>query len=284
MSRLSLIEQALVAYGTRFPNHPRKWWLHERLRTRLGVSVDRAMEVRRQGLRWRLNPADFAERNLFWLGTKDPWDLQRLRSLTRPGDVVVDVGANFGYYGISLARHVAPGGLVHALEPIPTNFDRLRHHIAANHLEAIVRAYRLGAGDRAETVRMHVPEGNSGHAAVSSGGEVADVPLTTLNAFVKAEGLDRVNTVVLDVEGYEERALMGAHGMLERFRPMVVVELFPPVMHEQGSSPEAVARVLRGMGYRLFHTRRRRLIPLETMPQGDVRINAFAIHRDRPAP
>jgi len=32
MAELSLQERTLLFYGTRLPNHPRKWWLHDRLR------------------------------------------------------------------------------------------------------------------------------------------------------------------------------------------------------------------------------------------------------------
>ena len=90
-------------YGTRLPNHPRKWWIHGRLRQWLGVVVDRDIEVVRDGLRWSLNPADFGHNSLFWLGVKDPWDLHHLCRLVHPDDVILDVGANFGYYAVTLA-------------------------------------------------------------------------------------------------------------------------------------------------------------------------------------
>src|SRR5262245_32474222 len=95
---LSPLERLLLAYGTQLPNHPRKWWLHPKLRNLLKVHLDREVEVVRGGLKWSLNPADFPQESLFWLGTKDTWDLDQLCKHVGSGGVVLDVGSNFGHY------------------------------------------------------------------------------------------------------------------------------------------------------------------------------------------
>ena len=123
---------------------------------------------------------------------------------------------------------------------------------------------------------MTEPAGNSGHTAIAADGEISGVELTTIDAFAASERLDRLDVLVLDVEGFE--SARSQHSItLDRFAPLVMVELFPPVMAVQGSTPVAVARVLTDLGYRLFHTRRGRLLPLETLPSGDGRVNAFGI-------
>jgi FkbM family methyltransferase len=279
---LSLIERLLVGYGTLVPNHPRKWWLHPKLRKWLGIRVDRELEVVREGLRWSLNPADFPQESLFWLGTKDTWDLFHLRQYVVPGGVVLDVGSNFGHYALNLAAAMNRIGEVHALEPDPDNFEHLRRHIAWNGLEEVVQARCLGVSDRPETVAMKRHPGNSGHTAIAPQGEIGGITLTTLDAYCKGAGLDRLDVIVLDVEGYEERALRGAEKTLSQFKPIVLVELFEPVMEQQGSSPEAAARLLTDHGYQLFAAHKDRLEPLTVMPTGDLGRNAFAFHRDKP--
>jgi hypothetical protein len=130
VAELSLLERLFLVYGTVLPNHPRKWWLHPQLRKWLGVRVDREMEVVRGGLRWSLNPSDFPHDGLFWLGSKDTWDLHHVQQYVAPGGVVLDVGANFGHYALSLATAMNRVGQIHALEPDPVNFERLCRHIA----------------------------------------------------------------------------------------------------------------------------------------------------------
>ena len=70
--------------------------------------------------------------NIFWLGTKDTWDLRQLCQCVAPGDVVLDVGSNFGHYALNLATAMKRVGQIHALEPDPVNFERLCRHIAWN--------------------------------------------------------------------------------------------------------------------------------------------------------
>ncbi len=278
MPRMSLLERSLLSYGTRFPDHPRKWWLHSHLRQWLGVAIARDVEVVRDGLRWSLNPADYGHNSLFWLGTKDTWDIHQLQGCVRPDDVILDVGANFGYYSVTLAAGLDRRCRVHALEPNPANFDRLCRHISWNGLDRVVQAHRLGVSDRNETVTMTRPAENTGHAAVVPNGEIPGVTLTTLDSFCESLALDRLDVLILDVEGYEERALKGAVRTLARFKPLVFVEFFPPVMDRQGSDPEAAARILTGLGYQLFAARRDRLEPLTAMPTGDHGVNAFGFH------
>jgi len=281
VTELSLTERLLLGYGTLVPNHPRKWWLHPKLRKWLGIRVDRELEVIRGGLRWSLNPADFPQESLFWLGAKDTWDLFHLRQYVVPGGVVLDVGSNFGYYAVNLAAAMNRVGQVHALEPDPDNFEHLRRHIAWNGLDDVVQAFCLGVSDHPETVAMKRHPGNSGHTAIAPAGEIDGVTLTTLDAYCERAALNRLDVVVIDVEGYEERVLRGAEQTIARFKPIVFVELFAPVMEQQGSTPEAAARVLTDHGYKLFAAYKDRLEPLTVMPTGDLGRNAFAFHRDK---
>ena len=63
--------------------------------------------------------------SLFWLGTKDTWDLRHLCRLVRPGGVAIDAGSNFGYHALDLAGPLGRDGRIHALEPNPANYERL---------------------------------------------------------------------------------------------------------------------------------------------------------------
>lgn len=281
MVGLSLIERGLVFYGTRVVDHPRKWWLHTRLRRLFNVSIDQDIDVVREGLHWSLNPADFGHDSLFWLGTKDRWDIYHLRRLVPPDSVILDVGANFGYYSLTIAHALKSHCQIHAIEPNPSNFDRLQRHIKLNGFEGSIQPYCFGVSDHPETVNMSQPADNSGHTAVAANGEIRGVALTTLDDFCETRGLNRLDVLVLDVEGLEERALRGAARTIARCRPLIFVELFPPVMQLQGSSPGAATQILTSLGYELFAARRTFLEPLSVMPTGDVRKNAFGFHRDR---
>ena len=145
MAELSALEQTLLFYGTRFPSHPRKWWLHDRLRRFFRVDIDRDIEVVRNRMRWSLNPADFEHEGLFWLGTKDKWDLYHMRRMLGPGSVFFDIGANFGYYSLTIATALDRQCQVHTFEPNPRTYARLCRHIQWNGLQNVVLATPGGA-------------------------------------------------------------------------------------------------------------------------------------------
>jgi FkbM family methyltransferase len=282
MSTPSLVTRALVLYGARFPDHPRKWWLHDRLRKWLAVRVeDREFRVKRRGLWWSLNPADHAHAGLFWMGARYPWEMHHLRRLLPRGCTVLDVGANYGYCAIVLAAALEKRCRVLAIEPEPENFARLQKHVQWNGLGDIVQGYELGVADVEGTAAMTKPAGNSGHARIVSDQEPRKIAVSTLDAFCEARGLEQLDAILLDVEGYEDRALRGAAKTLDRFRPLVVVELWPPAMQQQGTSVEAVAEELEKHDYRLFAPHRRQLLPLAELPQGDAGVYAFCFHKDR---
>jgi FkbM family methyltransferase len=275
MGELSLIGKLLVWYGTHFPNHPRKWWLHEHLRHLFGVCPDVPIEVKRHGLNWILNPADYTDSSLFWLDSRDDEDMRCVQQLVTPGAVICDIGANYGYYSLSLAAALKRRCHIYSIEPDPDNYKRLCDHISLNNMNEIVEAYSVGVSDRSETVSMHRPKANSGHSAVNPNGKNKGINLGKLDDFFNEHQIEQCDLLFLDVEGYEERALCGAKSTISRCRPIIFVELFPPVMKSQGSSPQSVAGILGKYDYQIYFNNRGSLELLLIMPSGDERINAF---------
>src|SRR5882757_2876650 len=77
-----------------------------------------------------------------------------VRRLVEPGQSVVDVGANVGYYTLLFASLVGESGHVHAFEPFPANAHLLEKSIAENSLSAVVSLRQKAIGDRAGTLRL----------------------------------------------------------------------------------------------------------------------------------
>jgi FkbM family methyltransferase len=282
MSEQSLATRALVFYGSRLPDHPRKWWVHDRLRRWLDVKVaDRDLRVKRRGLWWSLNPADHAHAGLYWMGAKYTWEIHHLHRLLSPGCVVLDVGANYGYCAITLAAALKKQCRVLAVEPDAENFARLTRHVEWNELLDTVTCHAFAVSDAPGAAEMEKPAGNSGHAHIAAERADGKVAVTTLDALSESQGLKRLDALLLDVEGFEDRALRGAAKTIDRFHPLIVVELWTPAMQQQNSSVHAVANVLAEYGYRLFHPHRRQLLPLTELPTGDTGIYAFCFHKDR---
>jgi len=257
--------------------HPGQWRVHAALRGLLKAHVDANLAVERQGLRWVLNPSDFPQENLFWLGESDRWDLFHARRMVRPGSVIFDVGANFGYYALMLAAGLRSECEVHAFEPTDATFERLSQHIALNRMEC-VHAHRLALSDAPGTATMQGRNGNSGAAFVEPG--AGEVQVTTLDAFVGERGIRRLDFMKIDVEGFEEKVLRGGEWVLRELRPAILLEIQPTTLERAGSSVRRLADLLTSHGYVLRQANRERLVPLVLSDAPGYLVNGFAV----PAP
>ena len=277
MANQSLLFRLLLFYGIRFPYHRGKGWLHGRLLKLFNIHVDEEFDVVREGLHWRLNPADFVQADVFWLGRKDFYDVFHLRYLLQPGHVFLDIGANFGYYSVVLGSGRRNQCTLHAFEPNPATLRRLRYHVEVNGLNGTVRIHDVALADRVGEAALDTSAANSGRANVVAPDTAATpVKLTTLDTFCDEKQLTRLDLVKIDVEGFEERLLLGSRQALRRWQPVLLIEIDPPRLREKGSSAERVMALLREQGYHFFVSQRRSLQPLLNPPEDEnAHLNVF---------
>ena len=177
----------------------------------------------------------------------------------RPGDVVLDVGGGWGDSALYFAAAVGPAGRVYTFELEPGNLAVLRANLALNpELAQRIEVVELAVWDRSGRQVAFSPAGAStrvsgeataGAPGGAAGGATGIVETVTIDEFVAARGLDRVDLVKLDIEGAERRALDGAGGTLARFKPSLALSAY----HREDdlfALPAAIAGL--GLGYRLY--------------------------------
>lgn len=272
----SLRFRALEIYGTRL-NHRGQWLIHEKLRKLLHVDVDTELEIQRDGLRWTLNPSDHMHAGVFWLGAQDYWDIYHIKRFLKPGDIIFDVGANFGYYSIILSSALRKQCTVHAFEPNPPTCDRLLKNIELNDLGDVINVHRIGLSDTEGRGSMIERSDNSGAATIDTTSDEGSAILTTLDEFCEAQRIDRIDFMKIDIEGFEERLIHGGSHSLGKLKPKILIELNPPTLARENSSVERIAELLGNLGYKLYASHRRKLLPLERLPQGDEIVNALCL-------
>ena len=136
----------------------------------------------------------------------------------RADGVCVDVGANIGLKAMQLA-HLAPQGLVVAVEAGPRIHECLEANIAANGLGNVATEH-AAITDHHGTVRF-AESSAFGHIAPDG----AEVPATTLATLLDRHGLDRLDFLKLDVEGFEFPILRSSHPLFVRHGTVVCFEL-----------------------------------------------------------
>lgn len=138
-------------------------------------------------------------------------ELDFLRAHTPQGGVCVDVGANVGTYAIVLARHVGAGGKVIAIEPHPVTHARLAFNRAASGFTQVVLV-AAAAGPSDGELMIETDGDNLGASHIVSGERASRairVPSLRLQRILGDAGVDHVDALKIDVEGFEDRVLTG---------------------------------------------------------------------------
>jgi FkbM family methyltransferase len=190
---------------------------------------------------------EYVGRALDLYGEAHGLELDFLGRIVRPGQTVLDVGANIGDHALAFARMTGPTGLVWAIEPQPGAFRLLCANLALNrvgHVMTLQAAAGAAPGRTRVPVLDYAKPGNYG--GVAAGGDWGvEVPVVAIDAL----GLAACHLLKLDVEGMENEALAGAARTIARCRPLLYVE-----NDREERSRELIER-MGALGYRLWwHT------------------------------
>jgi len=198
-----------------------------------------------RGMVYRIN--DITGLSPWYSGTER--DHQKaFKRLVKPGDVVMDVGANWGIHTLLLSKLVGPSGLVIALEPLPQAVDSLNWHLDANNCSN-VKAIDEAASDEDGQAFFRVGESASTGALAEGEAHPHRKQLTVrtrkLDSLVADLRISRLRLIKIDVEGGETKVLLGAQRTIQKYRPYLVIDLHTP---EQDIS---VARIAASWDYGL---------------------------------
>jgi len=213
-------------------------------------------------LHMRLGTVDFVERTILLSGAWEPATWHGLSEHIPEGGVFVDVGAHIGYYSLKAASTVGPRGRVLAVEPNPETLRKLRANIRESGAESIVTVEPLACSDSDAVLELFAatPK-NTGASSLSQGNAEQFGPVTgsyhvrarRLDEIVRESGVTRLDALKIDVEGAELMALKGATETLDRYHPVIAIELIDDQLKRMGASSAEVIAFLRAHGYSLRH-------------------------------
>lgn len=183
---------------------------------------------------------------------KESVDIVQL--LVKEGDVVLDVGANFGYYSLMFSKLVGLKGRVIASEPTVFFRERLNTHIKTNAVTN-VKVLPFGFSDKddtldikidASTATMHMPETDSFLISET-------IKLITLDRHVKENKIERLDFIKVDIDGHEPQFLKGAAYTISRFKPDILLEINPINYYLAGVAIWDFYDQIKSFGYKIFH-------------------------------
>jgi FkbM family methyltransferase len=173
--------------------------------------------------------------------------VELLRKWVRPNTVVIDVGANVGFFTLQFASWVMEGGRVIALEPEVVNYESLRRTVARAGLSAVVETVQAAVSDVTGTGFLQLNPAHPGDHKLGPTGVA--VATTTVDSLLSARGWPEVSLIKIDVQGAEARVLAGARQTLERFRPVLFLEVEDRKLAQYGSSASELLTSCTACGY-----------------------------------
>lgn len=198
-------------------------------------------------------------RELFVTGYYEPNQLYFLDQVLKAGNVFVDVGANMGLYSLFAANRVGVHGYIIAIEPSTRDFERLETNVKLNSFRNI-KPEHCALSNHAGFAELHIAkERNAGHNTFGTFAyegvrqeRTEHVRLQTLDEMIQQKRLERIDVIKVDVEGSELSVLEGAENTINKFHPILLLELSDMTLAPQGCTSSQVWRFLTGKGYTIF--------------------------------
>lgn len=223
--------------------------------------ASRGREVVRdvQGAKMRLDLSDVGiSKELYLTGVHEPNSTRQFREELRPGMILLEVGANIGYYALIATQHIRPGGKIIALEPSPVSLRSLRGNLKLNSLEHMVDIYPFAAGSRNGQLRFYMMSKRNLSGFINRKGPGIDliseigVKVVPIDDILKKEGVT-IDYFRMDIEGFETEVIKGMAATLTSVSGPIggFIEVHSRLLNENGGSARLFLEQMKDVGYRV---------------------------------
>ena len=146
-----------------------------------------------------------------------------LRKELKQGDVILEAGANIGYYAIMESKKIGNNGLIYAIEPSRKNYFDLKKNISHNNVKNI-DTYHLAFGDKNKMVNLGISNMCNMNRVMENADlrfdETEKVKMVTIDKFLKSK--KNPDIVRMDVEGSEYEIFKGMEKLLKNSPPRLL--------------------------------------------------------------
>jgi FkbM family methyltransferase len=207
---------------------------------------------------WNLSDPRTAVACLVAIGEYEPIETKILQILGKDCRLILDIGANVGYYTVELSKFLAPGGKLLSFEPVEESYLQLEKNIAINQIQNFVQTFQLGLSDADREIDIFLPQ-VSGSSAASLRNlhpeeeyKTQKIKTTTLDQISGTLRIEHCDLVKIDVEGGELQVIQGGIGTIKKFKPIIFAELLRKWSAAFSYSPNHVLVVLQNLGYKCW--------------------------------
>jgi len=212
-------------------------------------------------------------------------ELRMIQALLNPKSVVIDIGANTGWYSLSLSKHIPKGRIV-AFEPLPEIYSLLKRNIELNHCKNI-RALNIGLAEKKGACEFYYNPKVTGATSLRDLNPEAKAKKVTC----KVETLDsmmrrlpsHIDLIKIDVEGAELLVIKGALALLRATTPVLFLEMLRKWSAKFSYHPNDIIALLGSIGYRCYCVKHGRLAKVSAVTDNTQETNFFFLNTKKHA-
>ena len=184
---------------------------------------------------------------------QDGIEIKLIRSIVKNGFVVLDIGANIGFYTKIFSELVGANGSVHAFEPETINFTHLQNNLRTN---ANVKLINKAVSDKAGPIKIYLSKMlNVDHRTypVDDYSHVMEINAATIDDYLPLNNISKIDFIKMDIQGFEMSALKGMEKTLKNNPEVkIITELWPYGLDKAGHSALEVFDFFHSLGFDLY--------------------------------
>lgn len=211
--------------------------------------------VFKKRLKFNLKLNDWIQLQLFFLNKYEDYELAVVEEILNDGDTCIDIGANFGLYTLWCASIVGDAGRVVSFEPFEKNISALKENIELNKFKNII-VVENAVADTTSELNLFYNEMDKNLGMVSSY-RTSECVLTvvksvSIDEYVDANNIASIKFIKLDIEGGEYLALTGMRNTLEKFKPILQIEIDSSILENTTFNESDIYTFLEKVNYEMF--------------------------------
>jgi FkbM family methyltransferase len=229
-----------------------------------------------------LTPSEHIQQQLFWYGYYEKPVALLLQNLINPNSIILDIGANIGYFTLIAAQR-AKIGRVYAFEPVKELFQKLQRNIVENNFQNTELINSAVGESQKDSIIYISSTDNAGMSSLKPpenfSGITQAIKIINIDQWIVQSGIKQVDIIKLDVEGGELFALHGMTEILMNFKPVLIVEINPDTLAYFNLLPMDVMHYLNNLDYLPFTITKNGF--LQKTPEIASQENIAFVHREK---
>lgn len=180
----------------------------------------------KDGFFFWLNPEKYLDKEIIDYGEFEPDSTALIKKLIKPGDVVLDIGANIGYYSVLFSTLAGGKGRVLCFEPTKHYRDVLLKNIQANNINN-VEVLDYGLSNNFDQIEIAIGDCSATlHWAYATPPKTKEIiTIKRLDDVFKDMKIEKLNFIKIDIDGHEPHCLEGAWATIEKYKPLILLEV-----------------------------------------------------------